>query len=69
MRRILKCCALAAASVIAIDASFGLAATTYDVQLDQSLFGHANQNNVPARGPGVPGSMSCAPTAVANSFQ
>jgi hypothetical protein len=44
-------------------------ATQFDAQLDQGLFGHVNQNNVPAQGPGVPGSNSCGPTAVANSFQ
>jgi hypothetical protein len=41
---------------------------TYDVQLDQSKFGHIDQANVPA-GPGDNGSNSCVPTATMNSFQ
>src|SRR5881296_3936361 len=69
MRAVAKHFALTAAMLLAAVRQAAFASITYDVQLDQSLFGHVNQNNVPARGPGSPGSMSCAPTAVANSMQ
>ena len=46
----------------------GAASTTYDVQLDQTKFGHIDQANVPAAA-GDNGSNSCVPTATMNSFQ
>jgi hypothetical protein len=40
----------------------------FDVQLNQALFGHVDQANVPASN-GASGVNSCVPTATANSFQ
>jgi hypothetical protein len=63
---------IARAAVVVVALAGGIspawAATVYNVQVDTSIYGRENQNNVGAP-PGGGGANSCVPTSVANGFQ
>ncbi len=60
-------CVCAAALVVLAASGNAWATIVYDASIDQALYGHIDQANVPLN-PGGGGQNSCVPTAVMNSF-